>query len=168
MSLPLPPDFARARDSARLSTRLVSEVSTPDVDPGLGSLHRAAVTGARDAAAWRRSPRSGCGSRRASGCPCASVALSRRSASTSEVIAATLAVSVLMVSAGRIGIRGRRYGHAVQHHLGFRRRPVQDLSVTKASISTTTPPRIGNRRLEVATGMAGYRSEAAKGRSEIR
>ena len=83
-------------------------------------------------------------------------------------MAATFAVSVLMVSAGVSASGAGDYGHAVQHDFVAVLARASDLSVTKASISTTTPPRMGNSRLEVAAAMVGYLSDGANGRSETR
>ena len=96
-----------------------------------------------------------------------SVALSWRKASTSAVIAATFAVSVLMVSAGVSASGSGACGTELMTTcLSFSFE--QDLKVTNTSMSTTTLAMMGNRRLLVALAMDLSYCDASKGRADIR
>ena len=94
--------------------------------------------------------------------------LSWRRASTSVVMAATLAVRVLMVSAG-VSASGAGALGTLPITAASSEPWEQDFRPTKTSISSTAPARTGRSRLLVATATGcDTQSEAAKGRVEIR
>ena len=101
---------------------------------------------------------------------CFSAVLSFRSALSSDVMALTLAVKVLIVSAG-VSASGLGACGTASNSCGCAASGEQDLMATIAVRSSTEPARRGNKRLLVTIDMLPvppHQRATSKGRSEIR